>query len=56
VEHAGVLDVVARDHGDEAKTLIRTLNNESHGAPAQPGDRKQLVRRVERLAKAVQAQ
>lgn len=51
---ADVLDAIARDHGTSARDLIRLLNQASHQAPTTPvGDRRDLVRRTERLAKAV---
>ncbi|WP_030598580.1 AAA family ATPase [Streptomyces fulvoviolaceus] len=53
---ADVLDAIARDHGASARDLIRLLNQASHQAPTTPvGDHRDLVRRTERLAKAVQA-
>ncbi|MBT2392329.1 AAA family ATPase [Streptomyces sp. ISL-1] len=55
VEPATVLDAVAGDHGPWAKDLIRQCNAASHQAGTPVGDRKELVRRTERLAKAVQA-
>ncbi|MEU0395789.1 AAA family ATPase [Streptomyces sp. NPDC006208] len=55
VERTAVLDAIARDHGPWAKDLIRQCNEASHRAPVHVGDRKELVRLTERLAKAVQA-
>ncbi|MFD5748199.1 AAA family ATPase [Streptomyces sp. NPDC127033] len=53
-EAADVLDAIARDHGAPARDLIRQLNQASHQATATPvGDRRDLVKRTERLAKAV---
>ncbi|MGW7615519.1 AAA family ATPase [Streptomyces antimycoticus] len=50
-----VLDTIARDHGPWAKDLIRQCNAASHQRPAHVTDRKDLIRRTERLAKAVLA-
>ncbi|MCX5334555.1 ATP-binding protein [Streptomyces sp. NBC_00140] len=53
---ADVLDAIARDLGTPARDLIRLLNQASHQAPTTPvGDHRDLVRRTERLTKAVQA-
>ncbi|MFD8332949.1 AAA family ATPase [Streptomyces solisilvae] len=53
VQHDTVLDIIARDHGPWAKDLIRQCNTASHQRPAHVTDRKDLIRRTERLAKAV---
>ncbi|MCQ4082160.1 AAA family ATPase [Streptomyces sp. RB6PN25] len=55
VQHAIVLDVIAQDHGAWATDLIRQCNKASHQASEPVGDRRDLVRRTERLAKAVLA-
>ncbi|MFB7288115.1 AAA family ATPase [Actinacidiphila glaucinigra] len=55
VERGAVLEALAVEHGPWAKVLIRQVNGASHQAAVQVGDRKELVRRTERLAKAVQA-
>ncbi|WP_406407714.1 AAA family ATPase [Streptomyces sp. NBC_01643] len=54
-EPAEVLDAIAREYGPWARALIKQCNQGSHQAVAPIGDRRDLVKRTERLAKGVQA-
>lgn len=56
LDRGDVLDSIAADHGTWAKALVLLCNEASHQAPRTPvGDRRDLVRRTERLARAVLA-
>ncbi|GAA1913987.1 hypothetical protein GCM10009716_24370 [Streptomyces sodiiphilus] len=47
------LAAIVRHHGEDARELIRLCNEATHRIHTPVGDRRDLVRRTERLAKAV---